>query len=360
VKNYLIILVACSLIFSSCKKEIEQKEKIRPVKTIKIGDLTDYTSATFPGISQELQLAEMAFKVSGPLVKLNAYEGQSVKKGQLIAEIDARDFQVDLTAKQGRYIQAKAEKDRYESLLKNKSVSKNEYDQRLAKYLEAKAAYNAAQNALDDTKLRAPFTAFIDQKYVENYERVGIGQPIVSLLDLSAIEIKFSIPEMIAIQYRQFSNFIVSFDIYPDQTFEAILKEIGKKSVGSAGITVTLVLNHKNSPDNKYKIIPGLSCNIKIVLDETLDETLSEEEQGILVPITAVYEMPDSDERYVWIVNTETMLVNKRAVRTGILAGKDLIYILEGIQNGEHLITAGGNLLTEDQKVKFIVTKENK
>ncbi len=357
-KKLILLCLVSSVIFVACKQEVEEKEKIRPVKMIKVGELADFTSAKFPGVSEELQLSEMGFKVAGPLVKLNAYEGKPVKKGELLAEIDPRDFKVDLTAKEGRYIQARAEKERYATLLVNKSVSKNEYDQKLAAYLEAKAAYNAAQNALVDTKLKAPFDGFIDKKYVENYERIRVGQPIVSLLDLSATEIKFAIPEMIAIQYRQFSEFLVSFDIYPDKVFTTTLKEIEKKSVGSAGIPVTLVLDHKTTKSSKYKILPGLSCSVKIVLDEGKDKVDSNTDLGILVPLSSVYEAPDSDTKFVWVINSESMIVNKREVSTGVLAGKDLIYIISGIESGEQIVAAGGNLLTENMKVKYLNSKK--
>jgi multidrug efflux system membrane fusion protein len=164
---------------------------------------------------------------------------------------------------------------------------------------------------------------------------------------------------MIAIQYRQFKKFYVTFDLYPDKKFDASLKEISKKSEGSAGLPVTLVLKHKNSPNNEYKIVPGLSCSVMIEANEATDDETAINEKGILVPISSVYEVPDTKEKYVWIVNSETLEVTKRTVKTGSLAGKDLIYVMGGIEKGEQLVTAGGNLLAENQKVKFIVSQEN-
>lgn len=349
-----LALVCLSFIYTSCKKEDQAKKQIiRPVKTMVVGDVQDLTNTTFPGITKEVQSVDLAFRVGGPLVKLDATEGQEVKKGQLIAEIDPRDFRVDLLAKEARFIQARAEKERFQATYERGSISKSEYEQKLALYLEAQSAYEAAKNALVDTKLKAPFNAFIDQKLVENYERVRVGETIVTLIDLSAIEVRFSIPEALAIHFRQFENFTVSFDLYKDMTFIADLKEMGKKSERSAGIPVILVLRHKNSPENKEKIVPGMACKIKVNLkDQTQKEDTKVTEFSI--PTSAIYAQPDSDKKYVFVLNGEDMTVKKTEVTLGTLVSSNLIWVLDGLKQGDILVTAGANVLQDGDKVKYL------
>ena len=358
-KRTLIFSIVIGLIASACSSKQEEEVLIRPVKTQLITTVKDLSSAKFPGISQEVQTVEMAFRVAGPLVKLNVIEGQRVTKGQLLAEIDSRDFRVDLSAKEGRYIQAKSEKERFETLLARNAVSQNEYDQKLAAFLEAKSAYEAAQNALVDTRLIAPFDAYVDQKMVENNERVTIGQTVVTLLDLSALEVKFSVPEMLAIKYRNYDHFLVTFDVYPNQPLIADMKEVEKKSVGSAGIPVTIVLRHKNTESNPVKITPGMSCNVQVVLKDAPSESTTEVDENILLPLTAVYAEASGNEKYVWVVQPDSMVVNKRIVTVGNLAEQGLISIVSGVSNGETVVTAGGNLLTENQKVKFLTNTQS-
>lgn len=346
------------LLLSGCKEGTKEEQIIRPVRTQTITSVEQLSDAKFPGVSQEVQTVEMAFRVSGPLVKLNVVQGQRVKKGQLIAEIDSRDFRVDLSAKEGRYIQAKSEKERFETLLARNAVSQNEYDQKLAAFLEARSAFEAAQNAMADTRLIAPFDAFVDQKLVENNERVSIGQTIVTLLDLSALEVKFSVPDMLAASYRNYDYFLVTFDVYPDKQFEADMKEVEKKSVGSAGIPVTIVLRHKNSNDNQYKIAPGMSCNVQVVLKKSEQEQASGDNNFVL-PLTSVFEEGENEDKYVWVVEPDSLVVQKRSVKLGPLADQDMIVILSGVSQGETVVTAGGNLLTENQKVKLLSTIQN-
>ena len=353
----LLILALVSLTFiasTGCKKEAPAKEQvIRPVRTVIVGDVQDLTNSTFPGITKEVQSVDMAFRVGGPLILLNATEGQQVRTGQLIAEIDPRDFRVDLLAKEARFIQARAEEERFRATYERGSISKSEYDQKLALYLEAQSAFEAAKNALVDTKLRAPFNAYIDQKLVDNFERVRIGETIVTLIDLSAIEVRFSIPEALAIYFRQFENFTVSFDLYQDITFIADLKEIAKKSERSAGIPVILVLRHKNSPDKKERIVPGMACLIKVNLKDTPEEAEAEVTE-FSIPTSSIYAQPDSDQKFVFVLNDEDMTVKKTEITIGTLVSTNLIWVLDGINKGDILVTAGANVLQDGQEVKYL------
>jgi len=352
-KTSFLTLLSIVFLLIGCKQKTEIKQIVRPVKTLTIGNIQELLNTEFPGVTQELKSSHLAFRVGGPLTKLNAIEGMPVKKGQIIAEIDSRDFKVDLTAKEARFIQARAEKERYERLLAKKSVSKNEYDQRLAGYLEAKSAFEAAKNALTDTKLRAPFTAFIDKKFVENYERVNTGQTIVNLLDLSAIEVKFTIPELLAIQHRKFKSFDVFFDIYKDVPFKANFKEIEKKSEGSAGLPITLVLEHKNTKTSQYKIVPGMSCKIKVNISDNGKE-IEKEDAPISVPVSAIFEKSEDETKCVYVVNKETMTVSLREVKLGSLVSSNLIWVTEGLKKGEILVTSGVARLQDGQKIKFL------
>ncbi len=353
-KSLLILVLVCGTLLTatSCGKEAPaEKQVIRPVKTIIVGDVKELANTTFPGITKEIQSVDMAFRVGGPLIKLNATEGQQVRKGQLIAEIDSRDFQVDLLAKEARFIQARSEEERFRATYERGSISKSEYDQKLALYLEAQSAFEGAKNALVDTKLRAPFNAFIDQKLVDNFERVRIGETIVTLIDLSAIEVRFSIPEALAIYFRQFENFTVSFDLYQDVTFIADLKEVGKKSERSAGIPVILVLRHKNTADKKEKILPGMACTIKVNLKDTPEQAEAEITE-FSIPTSSIYAQPDSDQKFVFVLNKEDMTVKKTEITLGTLVSTNLIWVLDGLNKGDILVTAGANVLQDGQEVK--------
>ena len=145
-KISLIATVLSLFLLASCGEEKkEAKEHIRPVKSMIIGDIGDASGKGFPGVTKETQESEMSFRVGGPITKLNVREGAQVKKGSIIAEIDARDYRVTVSSAKARHDQTKAESDRFYRLWKKGSVAKNDYERRFANFLEAEAAWSDAK-----------------------------------------------------------------------------------------------------------------------------------------------------------------------------------------------------------------------
>jgi multidrug efflux system membrane fusion protein len=349
-----IALFIVLLWMSSCSSSTEQqKEIVRPVKAAQVTSLEDMQGRDYPGISQETSEAELSFRVGGPLVQLNVLEGQRIKKGALLAEIDPRDFRVDLLAKEGRYMQTKAEKERYENLYKKQSISKNELDQKTAVYLEAKSAYDAAQNALKDTRMYAPFDAFVGQKFVENHEEVRAKQNILTLIDMSAMEVVTHLPEALAVQSGNFSGFSVEFETFPGVIFAAELKEIEKKPVPE-GYPLTLYLKGPLSSDKTYNIVPGFTCKVNIDL---LDVEGNMTGKKVIVPLAAVFEGDNDDHPSVWVFDKEKGVVNKRKVVVDKFISDNSVLLSEGVNSGEWVITAGVHRLTEGAQVKELQEK---
>ena len=350
IKTILLVLFSTLLLYSCGSDEEIKEEIIRPVKIMEVSNVYDYQLKDFNAVTQETQESQISFRVNGPLIKLLVNEGQKVKKGQLIAEIDPRDFKINLMAKEAKYEQTKATKDRFEVLYKKDAVSKNELDIRVANFLQAKSNYEDAKNALSDTKLRAQFSGFIDKKFVENFDQVSAGQVIVTMIDISVIEIKFYIPENIAVQFRKFSAAKAKFEVYPGMEFNTALKEIGKKAE-SEGFPVTLYLDHKNFKDDKILFGPGMSCIVNLVLKE---EPLQNEASVVYVPFASIFSAGNEELPSVWVVDKGTMTVTKKNISVGEMVLQDYVQVLSGLNSGEIIVTAGVSKLQETQKIKFI------
>ena len=346
-----LLFLAVLILQVGCKKKEEAKvEQIRPVKALQAQTAVDLLSKGLPAVSAEHREVDLSFRVSGPLIKLTVEEGTAVKKGQLIAEIDPRDYEVALIGDEGRLNQAKAEEQRYKNLYNKGSVSKNEYDIKLANYLESKGRYDNAVNELKDTKIYAPFNGFIGKKLVENFQKVAESETIATLLDLSKIEIHTHVPENLAIFFPQFKTYHVVFDAYPSKQFTATLKEVGK-TPDPAGYPLSLYLDYKISTTTDYKIAPGFTCGVDIILAN--DEGIT----SYIVPLSAVFEGEKPDNPAVWVMDKSTNTVTKRDVSVGSLVSHSSIEIQEGIQSGEWIVTAGVHHLTEGQKVKPLMDK---
>lgn len=346
-----ITLMAGLAILSSCSSEApEKKQVVRPVKSMIIGNTVDATGKGFPGVTKESIESKMSFRVGGPIIKYNVVEGAKVKKGDLIAEIDPRDFKITLKSTQARYNQAKAESDRYERLWKKGSVAKNDYDSRYANYLEAKADWQDAKNALKDTKLYAPFSGFYGSKLAEVGDKVRVKEAITTIVDLSVIEINTTIPEQLAVQLLNFEKYEIHIEAYPDVVFNATLKNLEKKPTPE-GYPLHLYLDHTNNLEDKesLKVAAGMSCRVNIFLEKTEGAIAS-----IIVPLTAIFESGTDKITTVWVINPEDNSVKKQQVVMGEIVGNNAIQITDGLTLGQQIVIAGVHRLSEGDKVNFV------
>ena len=333
---FAITFLAAITILAGCgSEEVEKKEIVRPVKSMVIGGNSDPTGKGFPGVTKESKESEISFRVGGPIIKYNVVEGAQVKKGALIAEIDPRNFRIDVQSTEARYNQTKAESDRFYRLWQKGSVAKNDYDRKYANYLEAKADWEDAKNALKDTKLYAPYTGFYGPKLAQLGDKVNVRQSITTLVDLSVLEIITTIPEQLAVQFLNFDKYEVRLETYPDIVFNATLKELEKKPTPE-GFPLHLFLDHVNKHDNNTKVPAGMSCRVNIILKETSDEMTK-----IIIPITAVFEGDLDKSTTVWVIDPDNNTVTKQNVVVGDLVGNDAILITEGLTHGQQIVSAG-------------------
>ena len=175
----------------SCSQPPVKEQGPRPVKLAEVTSL-NLVEKSFSGVVSPDQFSDLAFKMSGPLISLKVDEGQKVRTGQVVAEIDPQDFKWEYEAKKASFQTAEAQLQRAKKLLSKQAISKQEYETTEASYSNAKAAFEYAQNQLEQTKLRAPFDGFIQKKYVENYQKVQAGQGIVCLINPNKLQIQYT------------------------------------------------------------------------------------------------------------------------------------------------------------------------
>ena len=243
-----------SIFLFGCKAKTEVEKTIRPVKLIRVESRNSTSIYTFPGKVKESREVKLAFRVPGPLVQLNVEAGMFVKKGALLAEIDPRDFQVNLEAAKTNWQHAKQDAKRYEELYEKKSVPESTKEKVAVVAAVAKSNYNKAKNALNDTKLFAPFDGYVQTKVVENFEKVGAGHPILTLLDVSVLEVISGVPESIASRYNDFKSYTCTIKNGSTKVISAKLKEISKKTTANNQVyPITVYLNKSDSKKTKTR-----------------------------------------------------------------------------------------------------------
>ena len=98
-------------VFCSCGQQPAQERGPRPVKLAEVTSLSRIEKS-YSGVVSPDQFSDLAFKMSGPLVAMNVLEGQRVKKGQVVAEIDPTDYKLDYDAKRASFQKASSQMQR--------------------------------------------------------------------------------------------------------------------------------------------------------------------------------------------------------------------------------------------------------
>jgi RND family efflux transporter MFP subunit len=352
IKLSLATFTLASIIFISGCEEPPQVniETSRPVKTIIIGDGSTGDSRTFPAVVDAIQKADISFRVSGKIQKIHIKEGDEVKKGQVLAELDPVDFNIRLKDRKASYATAKANYDRAKILVEKGAISRVDHDDIRAKYHTAKANLDEAEQDLLYTKLKANFDGYIAKRHVEKFEEVILSQTIFSLQDVSALKIKIDVPENLMIILRgnrgTQRSLLAVFDNISDQEFPlSFLESTSKADPNTKTFKVTLKMDN---PDG-YNVLPGMTATViaEMFPDEAKSKT------AVILPISAVISNNEK-QATVWIVDEDSMTVKSRQVKTGMMVG-DAMQV-DGLKPGDRVVVAGAPFLRNDMKVTLLET----
>jgi RND family efflux transporter MFP subunit len=348
----LIALVTTGLTGCGGEEEAEAVPVVRPVSTIVVGQ-GFAGRLTFPGTVQAAERADMSFRVAGPLVDFPVNEGDRVFRGQLLARIDPRDYRIAVTEAKASFDQARSDAERYQRLYEREAIPLADLEVRLARRDVAQARYEQARADLRDTELRAPFAGQIGRKYVENFEDVRARQLILSLHQIDNVEVVINVPEAIMASVREGRKpaIAVLFDVAPERPYPAGIKEFAVRAdpqTQTFAVTVTL------PQPQEINVLPGMTATVGVTGTLEADEAGAE---PLTIPASAVF----SDEQgasNIWVVDEAAVTVHRRPVRVGPVTGTEGIVVLEGLEPGERVVTAGVHFLREGQQIRLVGAME--
>ena len=353
-KLSLATFILASIIFISGCEEPPQPyvASSRPVKTILIGGEQSGDFRTFPAVVDAIQKADISFRVSGRIQKIFVKEGDQVKKGQTLAQLDPVDFNIRLKDRKASYDTAKANYDRAKQLVEKGAISRVDHDEIRAKYHTAKANLNEAEQDMLYTKLKANFDGYIAKRHVENFEEVILSQPIFSLEDVSALKIKIDVPEnlMILIDNNRGEKreLYAVFDNISNTRLPLTFMETTTKADPN---TKTFKVTLKMDAAEDYNILPGMTATVfaELFPDESKSSTT------VALPVSAVISNNEK-QATVWIVDEQNMTVSPKNVTPGLMIGNTMQ--VDGLSPGDRVVVAGAAFLRNDMKVTLLETGE--
>ncbi|MCG8296132.1 MULTISPECIES: MdtA/MuxA family multidrug efflux RND transporter periplasmic adaptor subunit [Pseudomonas] len=328
------------------------------VEPVRVGDFPLYYKAL--GTVTATNTVNVRSRVAGELVKIHFKEGQQVKAGDLLAEIDPRSYRIALQQAEGTLAQnqaqlknAQVDLARYKGLYAEDSIAKQTLDtaeaqvgqfQGLVKTNQAQV--NDARLNLDFTQIRAPISGRVGLRQLDlgNLVAANDTTALVVITQTEPINVAFTLPETqldtVLARYRSGASLPVEAWDRGDQKLQAT-GVLG--SLDNQIDTTTGTLKFKGTFQNKdHALFPNQFVNVRLLAD-----TLK---QVVLAPSAAI--QFGNDGTFVYVVNAESK-VNIRKLKVGASDGEHTV-IVEGLAAGDRLVLEGTDRLREGTKVEVV------
>jgi len=321
IRTLTLSLLVISLL-AACSQTAPEPRPVRKLRTIEVGDTSDIRNAQLPGRARSADEVDLAFDVSGTVTERPVSIGSVVEEGDLIARLDPRDFQANVRAAEANARTAKRNFARGKELIETNFISEAEIDRLEAKMDISQANLDLANKALTDSEIYAPFGGVIASLSVENFQSVRAKTPIARLLGVDMMEMVINVSESQIANLHVIETIEVEFDALPGLRLPAEITEVGREaSLTTRTFPITLSMTQPA----ERKVL------------------------GYVIPVGALFGEDAGNISKVWVVGADNTVHSKEVSVGRISPGG--VQILEGLQAGELVATAGVHTLTEGQEV---------
>ena len=346
--------VAAIWLWPKPKAEVVEETVVRPVRSMVVSGRAKLPELRCPGRVKAGSSRDLVFEVSGRLAEFNLDKGQRVKKGDVLAKLDARDYEAAVAKAEAEFESKKLSFERYSKALGKGGVSKDDVTKAEADYKTAKASLDVAKKALEGCTIVAPFDGLVADTYPSTLDMISVGQKILTLLNVDKVKFDISVPETAVIS-RRFSESLkghrryVVFDSLPGKEFDVDFEEATTQADSK---TQTFTVTFSMPTPKEYNFLPGMSVTLVIAGGEA-EAAAEYGELPFAVPTVAVG-ADGSGAHFVWkLVKTEKegeYKTVKQIVETGATLGTNLA-VKKGLAEGDRIAVAGVSVLSEGRVV---------
>jgi RND family efflux transporter MFP subunit len=321
-------------------------QTIRPARIFQVSAAPSHLEYRFVGRVEARQTVDMSFEVSGPMAELPVREGQSIAKGELVAAMDATDYLLALRLAEVQLKLAQQDLSRKSKLLQEQGISQSIVDDAQAQFELREVGVAQASEALDDTRLYAPFDAYVARRFTDNHANIQPGDPVVRLSDLGEIFVIANIPESLLATTTadRLIGAHAQFAFVPDVQFELTYREnTGESNAVAQTYEVTFAMPRPE----RWNILPGMTATVTVKLNRAENSP-----SVIEIPTSAL--VTDANRNFaVWRFDPVTQRVEKTALEIGPI--NDLgVTVQTGLKDGDLIVTSGANHLRPGMRVRML------
>ena len=336
----------------ACSKAEAPQEPLRSVKLITVAGSDLNLGGEYAAEVRARVETRLGFRVGGKLLQRPAEPGQRVAAGQLLALVDAQDFQLAAQAAQAQVSAAQSQRDlaaaefkRFEALKVQNFISGAELERREASLKAADAALNQAKaqaqaqgNQTGYARLTASHAGVITAVEAEVGQVVSAGQPVVRLAHDGPRDAVFAVSESAIMAIRV------------GQSMQATVLSTGQMVQGTVREMAAIADPVTRTYAVKLALAPGVGGALP------LGATLNVRAPGLSSAVASAIKLPTSALRQegqgtaVWVLDEASMTVNSQAVQLGPVDGNEVV-VSSGLKPGQKVVSAGVHVLSPGQKV---------
>jgi RND family efflux transporter MFP subunit len=320
----------------------------KDVLVAKVSDMA--LNLAISGTLKAVNSAIVKARVAGELQDLSVREGDTVNAGQIIARVDASEYQARVRQAQQQAQAAKAQVDiarrafdNNRSLVDQGFISKTALDTSIASMASAEASYRAAlagtdvaTKSLDDTVLRAPISGLISQRLAQAGERVAVEARIVEIVDLGRLELEASLSAAESLDLRLGQSALLQIEGSAKPVAARVVRINPSAMAGSRSVVAYLTVD----------AVPGLRQGL--FAQGTL---ATGRMQAVTVPLSAV--RTDKPQPYVQLLNGQQVLHQTVELGSrGEVDGQTMVAI-KGVPENARLVSGSVGTLRDGMAVRL-------
>lgn len=315
------------------------------------------------GTTRALNMVTIHTQVDGTLTKINFREGQDLKAGDLIAQIDPRTYQAQLDQQlakkaldEAQLANAKLDLERYTNLVKTNAVTKQQFDTQRAMVAQLEAQVRLDQGAIDNAKtllgyctIVSPLSGRTGIRQVDQGNLVQASDPtgIVVITQIQPIAVIFTLPQQQLPKVNKASRQGPLAAEAVDSATRAVLGS-GRLTVVNNQVdqTTGTVQLKAEFPNPDLALWPGQFVNIRLLVDTLRDV--------VTVPTAAVQRGPNGP--FVYVVGGDQNVATRQV--SVVQQDETRAVIADGVAASQHVVTSGFTLLSNGRKVAVAARSE--
>lgn len=275
----------------------------------------------------------LSAELPGVVSDIRFENGASVKKGQVLVQLDTSSEQAQLTGAEADAELARLTRERVEKLHAQGANTQSDLDAVRARAIQAAATVAHLKSLIAKKTIRAPFDGRVGIRQVELGQLVSPGNPIASLQSSNPALVEFQLPQQALAQVKQGQKVRLNVDVFPGETWEGDLTTINPEvELSSRNVRMRATV-----PNADGRLLPGMFASVQVLSDAS--------EQVVAIPATAVLFAPYGDSVFTLSEGKDAagkaaLLARQQFVRLGERRG-DYVAVTSGLKPGQTVVSSG-------------------